>query len=77
MTDYLISSDEGYCDLVRDVPPYSSGRRLLDIVDMCLFDFLMGNMDRHHYETFKVRFLFNYSFQLFITICFISDVIIM
>lgn len=46
--------DEAYCDLVRDVHPYSDGRRLLDVVDMAILDFLMGNMDRHHYETFKM-----------------------
>uniref|UniRef100_A0A6A7FZH3 Extracellular serine/threonine protein CG31145-like n=3 Tax=Hirondellea gigas TaxID=1518452 RepID=A0A6A7FZH3_9CRUS len=46
--------DESYCDLVRDVHPYSDGRRLLDVVDMSVLDFLMGNMDRHHYETFKM-----------------------
>lgn len=38
---------------VKDIHPYSEGRRLLDIMDMAVFDFLTGNMDRHHYETFK------------------------
>ncbi|KPI93051.1 Dentin matrix protein 4 [Papilio xuthus] len=42
-----------YCDTVRSTPPYDSGRRLLDLMDMSIFDFLTGNMDRHHYETFK------------------------
>ncbi|XP_068084523.1 extracellular serine/threonine protein CG31145 isoform X3 [Anabrus simplex] len=46
--------DSDYCSLVRDIPPYDSGRRLLDLMDMAVFDFLMGNMDRHHYETFRV-----------------------
>ncbi|KAH9640746.1 hypothetical protein HF086_007317, partial [Spodoptera exigua] len=39
---------------VRTTPPYDSGRRMLDIMDMSIFDFLSGNMDRHHYETFKM-----------------------
>ncbi|XP_046734431.1 extracellular serine/threonine protein CG31145 [Diprion similis] len=46
--------DSDYCSLVREIPPYDEGRRLLDLVDMCVFDFLTGNMDRHHYETFKI-----------------------
>ncbi|XP_041449527.1 extracellular serine/threonine protein CG31145 [Drosophila obscura] len=47
-------TDANYCALVRDIPPYDEGRRLYDIMDMAVFDFLTGNMDRHHYETFKV-----------------------
>eukprot|EP00092_Neocalanus_flemingeri_P018372 GFUD01019883.1.p1 GENE.GFUD01019883.1~~GFUD01019883.1.p1 ORF type:complete len:510 (+),score=167.39 GFUD01019883.1:228-1757(+) len=46
--------DPDYCEVVRDVHPYNQGRRLLDIMDLSIFDFLMGNMDRHHYETFKL-----------------------
>ncbi|KAH8382326.1 hypothetical protein KR009_002924, partial [Drosophila setifemur] len=47
-------TDANYCALVRDIPPYDDGRRLHDLMDMAVFDFLTGNMDRHHYETFKV-----------------------
>ncbi|XP_074840007.1 extracellular serine/threonine protein kinase FAM20C-like [Carettochelys insculpta] len=42
-----------YCAEVRKTPPYNSGSRLLDLIDMTVLDFLMGNMDRHHYETFE------------------------
>ncbi|NXC19282.1 FA20A Pseudokinase, partial [Corythaeola cristata] len=41
-----------YCNTVREIYPYSNGNRLLNIVDMAVFDFLIGNMDRHHYEMF-------------------------
>lgn len=46
-------TDADYCSMVRDIPPYDEGRRLLDLMDMAVYDFLIGNMDRHHYETFK------------------------
>lgn len=46
--------DSDYCSLVKEIPPYNEGRRLLDLMDMAVLDFLMGNMDRHHYETFKI-----------------------
>ncbi|ELU08369.1 hypothetical protein CAPTEDRAFT_181850 [Capitella teleta] len=45
--------DDSYCDHVVATPPYDKGRRLLDLIDMAVFDFLQGNMDRHHYETFS------------------------
>ncbi|KAJ8413681.1 hypothetical protein AAFF_G00081880 [Aldrovandia affinis] len=45
--------DPDYCEEVKQTAPYDSGSRLLDIMDMTIFDFLMGNMDRHHYETFE------------------------
>nr|XP_005156044.1 pseudokinase FAM20A isoform X1 [Danio rerio] len=41
-----------YCDTVRKHYPYNSGNRLLNMIDMAVFDFLTGNMDRHHYEIF-------------------------
>lgn len=47
-------TDPEYCDIVKDVSPYNQGRRLFDVIDLAIFDFLMGNMDRHHYETFKM-----------------------
>jgi len=47
-------NDPDYCEVVKDVQPYNHGRRLLDVMDLAIFDFLMGNMDRHHYETFKL-----------------------
>lgn len=45
--------DDQYCDTVRNLIDFDRGRRLLDIMDMSVFDFLSGNMDRHHYETFN------------------------
>ncbi|XP_021570853.1 pseudokinase FAM20A [Carlito syrichta] len=41
-----------YCDTVRQIYPYNGGSRLLNVIDMAIFDFLIGNMDRHHYEMF-------------------------
>lgn len=41
------------CEKVRQRQPYNKGRRLNDLIDMHIFDFLQGNMDRHHYETIK------------------------
>lgn len=45
--------DPDYCEEVQQMPPYDSSHRILDVMDMTIFDFLMGNMDRHHYETFE------------------------
>ncbi|XP_020779938.1 pseudokinase FAM20A isoform X2 [Boleophthalmus pectinirostris] len=41
-----------YCDTIKQMQPYNTGNRLLNIIDMAIFDFLIGNMDRHHYEIF-------------------------
>ncbi|XP_038136285.1 extracellular serine/threonine protein kinase FAM20C [Cyprinodon tularosa] len=45
--------DPAYCDTVKKTPPYNHGTRLVDLIDMAVLDFLMSNMDRHHYETFE------------------------
>ncbi|KAM4722834.1 extracellular serine/threonine protein kinase FAM20C-like [Rhinophrynus dorsalis] len=42
-----------YCDIVKVTPPYNDGTRLLNLIDLSILDFLMGNQDRHHYETFE------------------------
>ncbi|KAL8177366.1 UNVERIFIED_CONTAM: Glycosaminoglycan xylosylkinase [Gekko kuhli] len=45
--------DESYCDAVKKTSPYDAGPRLLDIIDTAIFDYLIGNADRHHYESFQ------------------------
>ncbi|KAI1232474.1 hypothetical protein IHE44_0006938, partial [Lamprotornis superbus] len=52
-TEYAVwEVNPHYCNTVREIYPYSNSNRLLNIVDMAIFDFLIGNMDRHHYEMF-------------------------
>lgn len=38
---------------MKKTPPYDAGPRLLDIIDTAIFDYLIGNADRHHYESFQ------------------------
>ncbi|KAK7502652.1 hypothetical protein BaRGS_00006227, partial [Batillaria attramentaria] len=46
--------DESYCSIVRQVDPYRNNSYiLLDIIDTAVFDYLIGNADRHHYEVIK------------------------
>lgn len=43
--------DDGYCQqLLKPTSEYYYG--ILEFTDSCVFDFLMGNADRHHYETY-------------------------
>ena len=44
-------SDLGYCRFVKRAFP--EGPRVLDFVDVAIFDYLTGNADRHHYETYS------------------------
>ncbi|CAD5116676.1 DgyrCDS5542 [Dimorphilus gyrociliatus] len=47
-------TDDSYCrTFVKNTSPYDKPPRLLDIMDTCILDFLVGNADRHRYETFK------------------------
>ncbi|TMS32659.1 hypothetical protein L596_000471 [Steinernema carpocapsae] len=39
---------------VKTRKQYAHGRRLLDFVDLHIMDYLIGNQDRHHYETVSV-----------------------
>ncbi|XP_059167532.1 extracellular serine/threonine protein CG31145-like [Physella acuta] len=46
--------NESFCETdVKPVPEYQ-GRFILDLTDLAVFDFLQGNLDRHHIETFKM-----------------------
>lgn len=45
--------DDHYCADVLKIPMYGSGRLLLDIIDACVFDYIVGNADRHHFEVFE------------------------
>ncbi|KAH3792069.1 glycosaminoglycan xylosylkinase-like [Dreissena polymorpha] len=45
--------DPNYCKkVILQHGDYWSGPRLLDIVDTAIFDYLIGNADRHRYETY-------------------------
>lgn len=46
------TKDNEWCDYVRLEETYYPGtRRILDVIDMHVLDFLITNQDRHHYET--------------------------
>lgn len=46
--------EDKFCDRVLQIDMYKGpGVRLLDIIDTAIFDYLIGNADRHHYEIFQ------------------------
>ncbi|XP_055300430.1 extracellular serine/threonine protein CG31145-like [Sitodiplosis mosellana] len=47
-------TDPDYCDKIVESAMYTEGRLLLELIDMSIFDFLIGNMDRQNFQTFDV-----------------------
>lgn len=45
-----------YCLIIRSGKTYKDESRLLDLIETSVFDFLIGNGDRHHYELFDADF---------------------
>lgn len=43
------------CDKVRTKPPYNNERRLQDLIDMHIFDFLTGIIKRQTYARVRLR----------------------
>ncbi|VDD92634.1 unnamed protein product [Enterobius vermicularis] len=47
--------DMAFCEnKVKNRRQYAHGRTLLDLVDLHILDYLIGNQDRHHFESFAV-----------------------
>lgn len=46
--------NKSYCRMAKDLDrTLRSTTRLLDVIDLYIFDFLTGNQDRHHYDSFE------------------------
>jgi len=44
---------DAYCDMVRTKPPYNTGRLLLDLMDMAVFDFFTGGCQQAGFDVFS------------------------
>ncbi|XP_064616277.1 glycosaminoglycan xylosylkinase-like [Liolophura sinensis] len=49
----LWETDDTYCDKIKGIRVFQHSPLLLDILDTAIFDYLIGNGDRHHYERFR------------------------
>nr|XP_042908499.1 extracellular serine/threonine protein CG31145-like [Parasteatoda tepidariorum] len=48
-------NDPFFCvNFVRETEPFKEGRRIYDAMDCTIFDYIIGNWDRHHYNELKV-----------------------
>lgn len=53
----MVEKEKKYTDKIhfqiKSLPEFSKGRLLLELIDMSIYDFLTGNMDRHNYQQFE------------------------
>lgn len=47
-------TNPNYCEIVKKDYPVNETRELLDFIDTAILDFLIGNRDRHNYQTFDI-----------------------
>lgn len=46
-------TNPNYCESVKKDYKVDGTRELLDFIDTAILDFLIGNRDRHNYQTFE------------------------
>lgn len=45
--------DKDYCESIKNMAPFDTGNLLMELIEMSIFDFLIGNQDRHNYQRFE------------------------
>lgn len=46
-------TDPQFCEKVKAMDEFRHGTILMEMIDMSIFDFLIGNLNRAHFETFR------------------------